>query len=127
MKNHVPELMEGRLLVAEKLIFPHPGLDPMFIMNRIAMGLTLKTTSLFEKLHIHMFSFLNNSTAIWHVGNFNQLLIFFFSLRRKILCNLKLCSWKPGVSARVLIVNSSFLLSLMKLHFLCGPLCSLLP
>lgn len=106
-ENHVPELMEVR--VAEKGIFPLLGLHPMFVTKRTAVASPLKTTtttSLFEKLYIHMFSFLNNSIAIWCVRNYSQLLIF-FSLQREILHNLKLHScWKPGLSERILIVDS---------------------
>ena len=48
--------MEVRLPTVEKVIFPHPGLDPMFGTNRAAVGFALKTTatSLFEKLYMHV-------------------------------------------------------------------------
>lgn len=83
--RHVPELKEVRLPVAEKVISPNSGLGSMFITNETAVGFTLKTTTtfLFEKLYIHMFSFLNNSLAIWCIRNYSQLSIFFFHCKEK--------------------------------------------
>lgn len=122
LKNYVPELMEVKILVAGKVIFPRPGLDPMFITNRTAVGFTLNTTtttSLFEKLYIHMFSFLNNSIAIWCV-KLQPALDFFLSVKRKILHNLKLRScWKQGLSDQILIVDSILLMSFRKVYFFC--------
>lgn len=88
--------------------FPCLGLHPMFVTNRTAVGFTLKTTtSLFEKLYIHVFSFLNNSIQ-YGVSEITVSSWFFFPLQRKIL---HLC-WKPVLSDRILIVDSILFMSL---------------
>lgn len=48
--------------------FSSPELGPMVVTNKTAVGFTFKTTSLFEKLYTHMFSFLNNSAIVWQYG-----------------------------------------------------------
>lgn len=68
--------MQVRLPVKGKeMFFLHLGLDPMFVTNGLLRALhltTTTTTSLFEKLNIHMFSFLNNSMQ-YGVSEISQL------------------------------------------------------
>lgn len=108
-----PRANGNKTSCGRKSNFSYPGLDSMFVTNRTAVGFKLKTTktSSFENLYIHMFNFLNNSIAIWCVRI--TVSSWFFSLRRKILYNLKLHLFlKPGLSDWILIVDFILFLSL---------------